>query len=48
MFLKRWPFHVFLTTMFLGDLAIFENVTYKNVSYIKKIVIQIQIENLGY
>ena len=47
MFLKRWPFNVFSTKMFFGDLAIFEHVTYKNVSYIKKSVIQIQIANLG-
>ena len=48
MFFKRWPFKAFLTTMFLGDLAIFEHVTYKNVSCIKKSVIEIQTENLGY
>ena len=34
--------------MFLGDLAIFEHVIYKNVSCIKKSVIEIQTENLGY
>ena len=34
--------------MFRGDLAIFEHVTYKYVSYIKESVIQIQTENLGY
>ena len=34
--------------MFLEDLAIFEHVTYKNVSDIKESVVQIQTENLGY